>query len=166
MGIQASLTGHLVFSTLHTNDAPGAVTRMVDMGVPAYLVAGSVIGVLAQRLVRVVCSKCKHPHTPSPAQLEAAGITPEQAASASFMKGTGCSHCGKSGYRGRLGVFELMTMTAKVRELAFAGASSVDIRKAAIKNGMTTLYDDAILKATQGITTLEEVFRVSKRTEN
>jgi len=163
MGIQASLTGHLVFSTLHTNDAPGAVTRMVDMGVPAYLVAGSVIGVLAQRLVRVVCSKCKQPHTPSDAQLEAAGITPEQAAAATFMKGMGCSHCGNKGYRGRLGVFELMTMTSKVRELAFAGASTAEIRKAAIKNGMTTLYDDGILKATQGITTLEEVFRVSKR---
>ncbi len=163
MGIQASLTGHLVFSTLHTNDAPGAVTRMVDMGVPAYLVAGSVIGILAQRLVRVVCTKCKQPHTPSPGQLEAAGISPERAAAATFMKGAGCSHCGKSGYRGRLGVFELMTMTAKVRELAFAGASTVEIRKAAIKQGMSTLYDDGVLKATQGITTLEEVFRVSKR---
>ncbi len=165
MGIQASLTGHLVFSTLHTNDAPGAVTRMVDMGVPAYLVAGSVIGILAQRLVRVVCTKCKQPHTPTDAQLEAAGITPEQAAEATFMRGSGCSHCGKSGYRGRLGIFELMTMTAKVRELSFAGASTVEIQAAAIKQGMTTLYDDGILKALQGITTLEEVFRVSKRVE-
>jgi type IV pilus assembly protein PilB len=165
MGIQASLTGHLVFSTLHTNDAPGAVTRMVDMGVPAYLVAGSVVGVLAQRLVRVVCTKCKQPHQPSAAQLETAGITAEQAAAATFMRGTGCTHCGKSGYRGRLGIFELMTMTAKVRELAFEGASSDEIRKAAIKQGMTTLYDDGIRKALQGITTLEEVFRVSKKTE-
>jgi len=165
MGIQASLTGHLVFSTLHTNDAPGAVTRMVDMGVPAYLVAGSVIGILAQRLVRVVCTKCKQPHSPSEAQLESAGITPEQAATATFMQGAGCSHCGKSGYRGRLGIFELMTMTSKVRELAFAGASTVEIRKAAIKQGMSTLYEDGILKALNGITTLEEVFRVSKRTE-
>ncbi len=165
MGIQASLTGHLVFSTLHTNDAPGAVTRMVDMGVPAYLVAGSVIGILAQRLVRVVCTKCKQPHSPTEGELEAAGITPEQAAKATFMLGAGCSHCGKSGYRGRLGIFELMTMTAKVRELAFAGASTVELRNAAIKQGMTTLYDDGILKALNGITTLEEVFRVSKRTE-
>ena len=165
MGIQASLTGHLVFSTLHTNDAPGAVTRMVDMGVPAYLVAGSVIGILAQRLVRVVCTKCKQPHTPTDAQIEAAGITPEQAATATFMKGVGCSHCGKSGYRGRLGIFELMTMTSKVRELAFTGASTVELRAAAIKQGMSTLYDDGILKALQGITTLEEVFRVSKRVE-
>ena len=165
MGIQASLTGHLVFSTLHTNDAPGAVTRMVDMGVPAYLVAGSVIGILAQRLVRVVCTKCKQPDEPSPAQLDSAGITPEQAASATFMRGTGCSHCGKSGYRGRLGIFELLTMTSKVRELAFAGASTVEIRDAAIKQGMSTLYEDGIAKALAGITTLDEVFRVSKRTE-
>jgi type IV pilus assembly protein PilB len=163
MGIQASLTGHLVFSTLHTNDAPGAITRMVDIGVPAYLVAGSVIGVLAQRLVRVVCSKCKQPHTPTQAQLDAAGITPEQVASATFMKGVGCSHCGKSGYRGRIGIYELMTMTAKVRELAFQGASTVEIRKAAVKQGMSTLYEDGLNKTMQGITTLEEVFRVSKK---
>ena len=165
MGIQASLTGHLVFSTLHTNDAPSAVTRMVDIGVPAYLVAGSVIGIMAQRLVRVVCTKCKQPFMPSESQLHEAGISPEQAASATFMKGAGCSHCGKSGYRGRLGVFELMPMTAKVRELAFAGATSVEMKKEAIKGGMTTVYDDAILKATQGITTLEEVFRVAKKSE-
>jgi type IV pilus assembly protein PilB len=163
MGIQASLTGHLVFSTLHTNDAPGAITRMINIGVPAYLVAGSVIGVMAQRLVRVVCSKCKQPHTPTDAQLEAAGITPEQAASATFMKGAGCSHCGKSGYRGRLGIFELMTMTSKVRELSFAGAPTQDIRKAAVQGGMTTLYEDGLNKVTQGITTIEEVLRVSKR---
>jgi type IV pilus assembly protein PilB len=163
MGIQASLTGHLVFSTLHTNDAPGAITRMVDIGVPAYLVAGSVIGVMAQRLVRVVCSKCKQPFTPTEAQMEVAGITPEMAASATFMKGVGCSHCNKSGYRGRIGIYELMQMTSKVRELAFAGATTVEIRKAAVKGGMTTLYDDGIYKVLQGITTLDEVFRVSKR---
>jgi len=163
MGIQASLTGHLVFSTLHTNDAAGAVTRMVDMGVPAYLVAGSIIGILAQRLVRVICTKCKQPYSPSAGQLESAGITPEQAATANFMKGAGCSHCGKSGYRGRLGIFELMPMNAKVRELSFAGASTVQIKQAAVKAGMTTLYEDGILKVTQGITTLEEVFRVSKK---
>jgi type IV pilus assembly protein PilB len=165
MGIQASLTGHLVFSTLHTNDAPGAITRMVDLGVPAYLVAGSVIGVLAQRLVRVICTKCKQPHSPSQAQLDAAGITPELAGGASFMKGAGCPHCGNSGYRGRLGIFELMGVSAKVRELAFAGATTVEIRKAAIKQGMTTLYDDGIRKVMEGTTTIEEVLRVSKKEE-
>ncbi|TWT73433.1 Type II/IV secretion system protein [Posidoniimonas polymericola] len=163
MGIQASLTGHLVFSTLHTNDAPGAVTRMVDMGVPAYLVAGSVIGIMAQRLVRVVCSKCKQPYTPTENELAAAGITPEMAADATFMKGRGCNHCGGGGYRGRLGVYELMVMTGPIRELAFKGASTQEIKRTAIKNGMTTLYDDAIQKVLAGITTIEEVFRVAKK---
>ncbi len=166
MGIQASLTGHLVFSTLHTNDAPGAITRMVDMGVPAYLVASSVIAVMAQRLVRVVCTKCKQPHIPSESALEAAGITPEMAAGATFMRGKGCSHCSKSGYRGRLGIYELMLMGSKIRELAFQGASTQDIRKAAIAVGMTTLYDDGIRKVLRGITTLEEVARVAKRVEH
>ena len=166
MGIQASLTGHLVFSTLHTNDAPGAVTRMIDMGVPPYLVASSVIAVLAQRLVRLICTKCKQPYTPTDAQLEAAGITPEQAATATFMKGKGCAHCNKNGYRGRQGIFELMMMTAKVRELSFQGASTQDIRKMAIAQGMTTLYEDGIRKVLRGVTTLEEVFRAAKKTEN
>ena len=166
MGIQASLTGHLVFSTLHTNDAPGAITRMTDMGVPGYLVASSVMAVLAQRLVRVVCSKCKQPFTPSDASLEAAGITPEMAAAGKFMKGKGCGHCSKSGYRGRLGIFELMMMTNKIRELAFAGASTQEIRRAAISQGMTALYHDGIRKVLNGTTTIEEVFRVSKKVEN
>lgn len=164
MGIQASLTGHLVFSTLHTNDAPGAVTRMTDMGVPGYLVASSVIAVLAQRLVRVVCSKCKQPFTPSDALLESAGITPEVAASAKFMKGKGCGHCSKSGYRGRRGIFELMMMTNKVREMSFAGASTQEIRRVALSQGMTSLYNDGIRKALTGLTTIEEVFRVAKKT--
>jgi type IV pilus assembly protein PilB len=166
MGIQASLTGHLVFSTLHTNDAPGAVTRMIDMGVPSYLVAGSVIGILAQRLVRVICPKCKQPHSPRESELEAAGITPEQAASANFMKGRGCNNCGQSGFRGRLGVFELLMMSSRIRELAFQGASTQDIRKEALKSGMSTLYDDGIRKVLEGITTIDEVFRVAKKTEH
>jgi type IV pilus assembly protein PilB len=166
MGIQASLTGHLVFSTLHTNDAPGAITRMIDMGVPAYLVASSVIAVLAQRLVRVVCSKCKQSYTPPDSVLASAGITPEMAAGATFAKGKGCTHCNRSGYRGRLGIFELMLMTSKIRELAFDGSPTQTIRKAAIAQGMTTLYNDGLLKVMRGITTVEEVFRVAKRTDD
>lgn len=162
MGIQASLTGHLVFSTLHTNDAPSAVTRLVDMGVPAYLVASSVVAIMAQRLVRVVCPKCKQPHTPSRATLEMAGVTPEMVASATFMKGKGCRHCSNSGYRGRLGLYELMFMSSKVRELAFNEAPSGTIRRQAVSEGMKTLYLDGIQKACRGITTLEEVFRVAK----
>lgn len=163
MGIQASLTGHLVFSTLHTNDAPSSITRMIDMGVPAYLVSSSVIAVLAQRLVRVVCSKCKQPHVPSETQLEMAGITPEQAAGATFVRGKGCTHCNRTGFRGRLGIFEMMQMTSKVRELSFKGASSQDIRRAAVGEGMKTLYHDGILKVLAGITTIDEVFRVAKK---
>jgi type IV pilus assembly protein PilB len=166
MGIQASLTGHLVFSTLHTNDAPGAITRMIDMGVPAYLVSSSVIAILAQRLVRVICSKCKQPFKPSEAALKTAGITPELAAKGTFMKGKGCNHCQQSGYRGRLGIFELMLMSSKIRELAFEGAATQVIRKAAVNLGMTTLYNDGINKVLKGITTLEELVRAAKKLED
>ncbi len=138
---------------------------MVDMGVPSYLVASSVIAVLAQRLVRVVCSKCKAPYTPPEAALEAAGITPEMAKKATFMKGRGCSNCSKSGYRGRLGIFEMMLMTSKIRQLAFEGAPTQTLRRAAIAQGMNTLYQDGILKVMRGITTLEEVVSVAKKEE-
>ncbi|MBI1246339.1 type II/IV secretion system protein [bacterium] len=165
MGIQASLTGHLVFSTLHTNDAPGAITRLIDMGVPSYLVSSTIIGILAQRLVRVICEKCKAPIKPSKETLDAAGITPEIAETATFMKGRGCGNCQRSGYKGRMGIFELMPMNARLRELAFQGAATQDIRKAAIAGGMDTLFDDGIKKACLGKTTLEEVFRVAKVVE-
>ena len=166
MGIQASLTGHLVFSTLHTNDAPGAITRMVDMGVPSYLVASSVIAILAQRLVRVVCTKCKQPYTPTDAVLEAAGISREQAEKANFCRGKGCGNCQRGGYRGRIGIYELLLMRSRIREMAFQGASTQDIRKVAIGQGMHTLYQDGIAKAMKGITTIEEIFRVAKRTSD
>ena len=165
MGIQASLTGHLVFSTLHTNDAPGAITRMIDMGVPAYLVASSVIAVMAQRLVRVNCTKCKQPFQPLDAQIEAAGVTPEMLKGATFMKGRGCAHCQKSGYKGRLGIFELMVMNSKIRELAFQGAPTNEIRRAAVGSGMNVMFNDGVQKVLRGITTFDEVFRVSKRME-
>ncbi|MDR1957566.1 MAG: GspE/PulE family protein [Planctomycetaceae bacterium] len=162
MGIQASLTGHLVFSTLHTNDAPGAITRLVNMGVPPYLVSSSVIGIMAQRLVRMNCSKCKKPYTPTDSELEQAGITPEMAAGATFMKGRGCPVCNKGGYRGRMAIFELMMMTSKIREMTFKQASTVDIRNAAVSEGMTTLYWDGIRKVLRGVTTVEEVMRVAR----
>jgi type IV pilus assembly protein PilB len=165
MGIQASLTGHLVFSTLHTNDAPTAVTRMVDMGVPGYLVASSVIGVLAQRLVRINCGRCRQQHQPSDALLQDIGISVEEAKNANFSQGQGCNYCRQKGYRGRKGLFEMMLVTAKIRELMFEGAPTQDIRRAAISEGMSTLYNDGIRKAKEGVTTLEEVFRVAKRTD-
>lgn len=165
MGIQASLTGHLVFSTLHTNDAPSAVTRMTDMGVPGYLVASSVIGILAQRLVRVICSRCKQQFKPSEAVLEEAGIPLEVAKNAEFARGKGCNYCQKKGYRGRIGIYELMIVSSKVREMIFSAQSTAEIRKLAIEEGMDTLYVDGIRKAMKGITTLDEVYRVAKKTE-
>ena len=165
MGIQASLTGHLVFSTLHTNDAPGAITRLVDMGVPPYLVSSSVIGIMAQRLVRTICKKCKQPYVPSELELQESGMTPEQAAKATFMKGTGCGSCNKSGYRGRMAVFELMMMTSRIREMTFKQASTVEIRKAAKAEGMNTLYMDGLRKVAAGFTTIEEVLRVAREDE-
>jgi type IV pilus assembly protein PilB len=165
MGIQASLTGHLVFSTLHTNDAPSAITRMIDMGVPAYLVASSVIAVLAQRLVRINCPKCKQPFQPLETQIEAAGITAEQLKGATFMKGRGCANCQKTGHKGRFGIFELMVMTNRIRELAFQGAPTQEIRRAACSQGMRVMFDDGVQKVLRGITTFDEVFRVAKKVE-
>jgi len=165
MGIQASLTGHLVFSTLHTNDAPSAITRLIDMGVAAYLVSSSVVAIMAQRLVRVVCQKCKQPYMPSEAALRSAGLTPEKVVDATFFKGRGCGACQGSGYRGRLALFELMLMSTKIRELTFNEASTAEIRRTAVSEGMKTLYDDGIRKACRGVTTLEEVLRVAKITE-
>ena len=158
IAVQASLTGHLVFSTLHTNDAPSAITRLADIGVPPFLIASSVIAIMAQRLVRVNCVKCKEPYTPTTAELRAAGITPDQAAKATFMKGRGCNHCRQTGYRGRLAIFEMMKMTSVIRELTFAQAPTQEIRrKARGPGGMKTLLDDGILKALKGVTTLDEV---------
>ena len=165
MGIQASLTGHLVFSTLHTNDAPSAITRMVDMGVPNYLVASSVIAVLGQRLVRTICPRCKQVYVPRESELAEAGIPHEVAAKGGFMKGKGCNHCQRGGYRGRIGIHELMMITSKIRELVFANKTAAEIRGVAITEGMATLYLDGLFKVMKGITTLEEVFRVAKRTE-
>lgn len=165
MGIQASLTGHLVFSTLHTNDAPSAVTRMTDMGVPSYMVASSVIAVLAQRLVRKICTRCKYSLNLSDPVLEEAGIPHSVLPYAKFAKGKGCPYCQKKSYRGRIGIYELMLINGRIRELMFAARSSSDLRTEAILGGMTTLYCDGLRKVINGITTLDEVYRSAKKTE-
>jgi type IV pilus assembly protein PilB len=165
MGIQASLTGHLVFSTLHTNDAPSAVTRMIDMGVPGYLVASSVVAILAQRLVRTICPKCRHRYTPPERILEEVGLTAEQIASAKFMKGRGCNSCQKTGYKGRIGIFELLLVDTRVREMIVRQATTPELREYAISRGMETLFIDGVKKVVNGVTTFEEVYRVAKRTE-
>src|SRR5271155_654799 len=161
--IQASLTGHLVFSTLHTNDAPSAITRLVDIGIQPFLVASSVLAIMAQRLVRKVCPKCKVRYEPPAHLLAGLGLRPEIAKKANFMRGKGCNHCNKKGYRGRQGIYELMTMTPQVREMAFKGESTQNVRKMARKQGMRTLFEDGIIKAIRGVTTIEEVLRITQK---
>jgi type IV pilus assembly protein PilB len=162
MAIQASLTGHLVFSTLHTNDAPSSVTRLIDMGVEPFLVASSVMAIMAQRLVRVICAKCKESCEADPGEIEHFGLTPDQVAAASFARGKGCKNCQHTGYRGRLAVFELMTMNSTLREMTFKSEPSQNIRRQARLFGMKTLVEDALEKSLIGKTTLTEVYKLDK----
>jgi len=162
MAIQASLTGHLVFSTLHTNDAPGAITRLIDMGVQPFLVACSLMAVMAQRLVRVVCPKCKEPYQPSPEEVDVFNISPDEASEGQWCRGKGCNNCKHTGYKGRRAVFELMTMNSTLREMAFNSEPAQNIRRQARLLGMKTLVEDAKDKAFQGMTSLAEVYKLSK----
>jgi type IV pilus assembly protein PilB len=162
MAIQASLTGHLVFSTLHTNDAPGAITRLIDMGVQPFLVACSLMAVMAQRLVRVVCPKCKEPYQPNPEEVEVFNITPDELSEGQWVRGKGCNNCKHTGYKGRRAVFELMTMNSTLREMAFNSEPAQNIRRQARLLGMKTLVEDAKDKAFSGMTTLAEVYKLSK----
>jgi type IV pilus assembly protein PilB len=157
IAVQSSLTGHLVFSTLHTNDAPSAITRLVDIGVQPFLIASSVIAIMAQRLVRVNCPKCKEPDKPPEAEIKAAMIARERLATANFMRGRGCTYCHHTGYRGRLGIFELLKMSAAMREMTFNREPTQAIRRQSRLLGMRTLLEDGINKALRGITTLEEI---------
>jgi type IV pilus assembly protein PilB len=158
IAVQASLTGHLVFSTLHTNDAPSAVTRLADIGVPPFLIASSVIAIMGQRLVRINCPKCKEPYRPEATEIRASGITQEQIEKANFMKGRGCNNCRQTGYRGRQGIFEMLRMTSVIRELTFAQAPTQEIRrKARAQAGMRSLLEDGLLKIVKGTTTFDEV---------
>lgn len=162
MAIQASLTGHLVFSTLHTNDAPSSVTRLIDMGVEPFLVASSVMAIMAQRLVRVVCSRCREPYDPDPSEIAHFNITPDQLAQANFQRGRGCNACQHTGYRGRMAVFELMVMNSTLREMTFRREPTQNIRRQARLFGMKTLVEDALEKAIAGKTTLLEVAKLDK----
>jgi len=158
IAVQASLTGHLVFSTLHTNDAAGALTRLVDMGVEPFLIASSLLAVMAQRLVRKICPECKEFFKPDRAVLKDLGLSEDQL----FARGSGCESCSQSGYRGRTGIFELLEINDQIRGLLTAGADSVTIRNAATAAGMTTLFQDGLSKVKQGITTINEVLRVTQ----
>ena len=158
IAIQAALTGHLVFSTLHTNDAPGSLTRLIDMGVEPFLVASSVIGVLAQRLIRLVCQKCRESYEPAAAL--AAQLHLEKRAM--LYRGKGCASCRQSGYKGRLGIFELLPMTGAIKDLVVSKAPAHAIRERAREAGMRSLRADGVAKACAGVTTIEEVIRVTQ----
>ncbi len=162
MAIQASLTGHLVFSTLHTNDAPGAITRLIDMHVQPFLVASSVMAVLAQRLSRRICSKCNEPYKPSESEIQHFDITPEMIENATFMRGRGCNNCHHTGFRGRVAVHEQMIMNAAIREMTFNREPTQNIRRQARLFGMKTLVDDCVDKALTGVTHLSEAFHLEK----
>jgi type IV pilus assembly protein PilB len=163
IAIQAALTGHLVFATLHTNDASGAATRLIDMGIEPFLIASSTIGVMAQRLARKICGNCKKPYTASPETLRSVGIASGDAAT--FYRGEGCPACKNSGYQGRVGLFELMETNEVMRSLIVAKAASSSLKTAAVQSGFKTLREDGLRKAAAGITALEEVLRVTQAVE-
>jgi len=160
ISIHAALTGHLVFSTLHTNDAPGAITRLLDMGAEPFLVSSVLEGVLAQRLVRLICAACRVPYEPEPKELRSVGIE-AMPAGVSLYRGKGCADCRGTGYRGRTGVYEFLPMTEEVRSLTLRKAPGHEIRQRAVAAGMTTLRHDGWAKCCAGVTTIDEVLRVT-----
>jgi type II secretory ATPase GspE/PulE/Tfp pilus assembly ATPase PilB-like protein len=153
IAIRAALTGHLVFSTLHTNDAPSAITRLTDMGVENYLITSSLVGVLAQRLVRVICAHCKRPAGPA--------LSPEGETVQTF-RGAGCKECNGSGYASRIGIFEMMDVDDEIRKLIMANADATELTKAARLHGMRSLREDGWKKIRDGVTTVDEVMRVTQ----
>ncbi|MHC4443875.1 MAG: GspE/PulE family protein [Planctomycetota bacterium] len=160
VAIQAALTGHLVFSTLHTNDASSAITRLIDMGIKPFLVASSIQAIMAQRLIRVICEECKEDNTtPDERVLRLLRFTDEELGNRTLKQGKGCKRCNNTGYRGRMGIFELLSMTNEIRELAFNRAATSQIRRAAKAAGMRSLLEDGKIKILRGITTLEDVAR-------
>ena len=161
IAMQASMTGHLVLSTLHTNDAPSAVSRLIDMGVEPFLITSSLTLVVGQRLARVPCSKCSEPVEADPRTLELLGLDPDQVDEAGLRSGPGCGFCAQTGYQGRLGLFEVVKVTRKVRELIVARATEVALKEEAVAGGMRSMRADGLAKALAGRTTLEEVLRVT-----
>jgi len=164
IAIHAALTGHLVFSTVHTNDAAGAVTRLLDMGIEPYLAASSLIGVIAQRLMRTLCARCKAPFEPTPEDLREGSMSPDKAGSLTLYRASGCELC-RDGYFGRTGIFELLPVDEEVRRQVLDKVSSSDIRRRAVEKGMRTLLADGREKVLEGRTTIEEVMRVCQRDE-
>jgi type IV pilus assembly protein PilB len=166
IAIQAALTGHLVFSTLHTNDAPSALSRLIDLGVKPFLVSSSIQAIMAQRLVRKLCMHCREPFSPGDAELRALGMTREDVRNSTVYRAVGCDQCMGTGYKGRTGVFELLEMSSKMRQMIFRMESMEKIREeASISGGMTNLQGDGIRKILSGSTTVEEVLRITQRVD-
>jgi len=162
--VTAALTGHLVFSTLHTNDAPSAIPRLIDLGLPPFLVASAVQAIMAQRLVRKLCKKCRRPHVYSEDELRAVGLRPEDVEGVTLYRAVGCASCKHTGYRGRLGVFELLEMDETLRDMTYRKAPLDEIRHQARLSGMVSLQEDGLRKILAGITSLEEVLTVTHET--
>jgi general secretion pathway protein E len=162
IGVQSALTGHLVFSTLHTNDSASAITRLVDIGVEPFLISSSLIAVIAQRLVRVLCEECKEPYRPDAAALEQLGLSGGQAGGLTLYRAGACSKCFHSGYKGRVGIYEIMDMKPELQNLILKTHDSHQIKNESLRQGMTTLYQDGMAKVLQGVTTIEEVLRVTQ----
>ena len=163
IAIQSALTGHLVFSTLHTNDSAGAITRLRDMGIEPFLIASSVNAILAQRLIRIICEHCKEEYTPAPEMLERIGLGGEEYRDRKVCRGRGCAKCHSTGFKGRRGIFELLHMTQEMKALVLKTSDANQIRNRAIENGMVTLQQDGAQKVLEGLTTIEEVYRVSQQ---
>lgn len=160
IAMRASMTGHLVFSTLHTNSTADSFERLIDMGVEPYLVSSTVLAVVAQRLVRRICSKCRRPYEPTPEEIEEFGLDDSFLSDAVLNKGEGCIHCMGTGYSGRAAVFEVLFVGPRIREIAKDHGRSDAIGQAAVEEGMRTILDDGLDKVRQGITTFDEVRRV------
>jgi len=163
IAVQSALTGHLVFSTLHTNDSASAITRLVDIGVEPFLISSSVLAVVAQRLIRVLCRNCKQPYTPDNLTLESIGITPDQFQETTIYRADGCENCFHTGYKGRAGIFEIMLMDSSLKSLILTTYDSSQIKNAALNLNMVTLRQDGIQKVLSGISTIEEVIRVTQQ---
>jgi type IV pilus assembly protein PilB len=159
IAVKAALTGHLVLSTLHTNDAPSTISRLMNMGIEPFLVASSVNLICAQRLVRRVCPKCKAPNPLPPQALVDVGFSPEDAERVTPMRGEGCDGCNQTGYKGRIGLYEVMEVTEELRELILVGASALELRRKAVEEGMISLRQSGLRKIAAGVTTIEEVVR-------
>ena len=161
IAIQAALTGHLVFSTLHTNDAPSALTRLIDMGVKPFLVASAVMAIMGQRLIRVLCKECKQPFDPTPVELRQIGLTPASLEGRTVYQPVGCEACGHAGYRGRLGIYELMEMSPDLRDMTFAKKPTQELRAKSRSEGMATLQEDGVRKFLAGHTSIDDILRVT-----